>query len=338
MLITFIMGDLIMNKRIIAAVLISMSISLLGCGNDQAKTQAASSASAVSSKDSSSEKQQISSSQTSGVSEVNYSNYSGNWVTERNLKEDFKYGIVVSINADKDGNLKGQISDSTENLTHISNVDIRGQIQDNKFIYNFSNDGWDHNGTIRMDFKENNIVLTIKYNAGSSENNSWGIGEGTFTLISENTKINRTLNDLKDGGLQVIENQCFPISLNSYGRVRFISGSKREDCTTIVNFYLLDDENNVLYKLPSFYGNEKGMFNNILAVSFKDVNNDGLKDIIIIADYKTNAAASSPICSIYFGKGREFINDKSLDSKINSSSNNKDISSALKYARENLKK
>lgn len=322
-----------MNKRLLSVILITISILLSGCGNEQMKTQHTSAA-----LNNDSKKTEISSSQISDASITDYSKYNGSWVTERNLKDDYKYGIVAGINVDKNGNLKGQVSDSTENLTHISNVDIKGKIQDDKFSFNFSDDGWGHNGTIKLDFKENRIILTINYNSSSSQDNLWGIGEGSFTLINNNTKINRTLNDLKDGGMQIIEDQCFSVNLTNYGKGRFISGLKREDCNTIVNFYLVDGDNNVLYKFPSFYGNEKGMFTDVRAVSFADVNNDGLKDIIIIADYKTNTAASAPICSIYFEKGSEFVNDKNLDDKINSSSKNEDIASALKYARENLKR
>lgn len=55
----------------------------------------------------------------------------------------------------------------------------------------------------------------------------WGIGEGAFTLIKDTTPVKRTLNNLKDGGLLVIENQSFNTKLDNYGDVKFISGLKR---------------------------------------------------------------------------------------------------------------
>ncbi len=319
-----------MNKLIALVVLISISILVTGCGNKQVKIQPVSNS-----------QYNITTPNSAGsILESNYSNYSGSWVTENNLKVDFKYGIVVTISVDKDGNIQGGVSDSTENLTHISNVDIKGKIQDNKFIYNFNGDSWGHSGTIKLDFKENKIVLTINYTPNSSKDNLWGIGEGIFTLINSNTKVDRTLNNLKDGGLQVIENQCFSVNLENYGSVKLISGIKREDSNTNLNFYLVNDKNNVLYKFTDFYGNQKGMFNDIRAVSFVDVNNDGLKDIIIIAEYRTHISGSSStpvtVCSIYFQKGKEFINDKNFDDRINSSSKNKDIITVLKYAKDNL--
>ena len=139
--------------------------------------------------------------------------------------------------------------------------------------------------------------------------------------------------------MQIIENQSFSVSLENYGKVKFISGLKREDSNDNAVFYLIDNKNNVLYKYPDFYGNKKGMFNNIRAVSFTDVNKDGLKDVVIIADYRTGSNSSTtPICSIYFQKGKEFISNENFDNKINVSSNNKDIASVLKYAKDNLEK
>lgn len=328
-----------MNKRIAIIFIMFISIFAAGCGNNQAKNQTLSSPSNSSNN---TENTSLSNSkaitQDSGESNtnINYSNYSGTWVTESNLKNDFKYGIVVGINVDNNGNIKGQVSDCTENLTHISNVDIKGKIENNKFTCNFAEDGWEHNGTIKLDFKGNKIILTIKYNPDSSKDNFWGIGEGTFTLINSNTKINRTLNNLKDGGLQVIENQCFSVNLENYGKVKFVSGLKRENSNDNANFYLVDSNNNVLYKFSDFYGNEKGMFNDISAISFIDVNNDGFKDVIVITDYRASGSTSSSftkISSIYFQKGKEFINNKNFDDKLNKSGNNKDIKSVLKFAR-----
>lgn len=333
-----------MWKKITLVVLISISILVTGCGSKKVETQSNSS---VQSNSNSSPNSRINNEQETNktttpsskavVSKSDYSSYSGSFVTESSLIDDFQYGIVVSISVDKEGNIKGVVSDATENLSHISSVEIKGKIKDNSFIADFAEDGWGHGGRIKLDFKDNKLVLTINYSANSSKDNSWGIGEGTFTLINSNTKVTRTLDNLKDGGLQVIDKQCFSVNLENYGKVKFISGLKRENSNDNVNFYLINDKNNVLYKFTDFYGNSKGMFNNINAVSFADVNKDSLKDIIVIADYSASGIPTT-ICSIYLQKGKAFINNKSFDDKMNSSSNNKDIATVLKYAKENLLK
>lgn len=340
-----------MFKNICRKKLVIISLLLIGafttaCGNNQNKDQTLKntsneSASTLSPNTNSNTKTKNTETGSSDKSNVNtdYSSYSGTWVTESNLKNDYKYGTIADLNIDKSGNVKGQISSTTENLTHIANVDVHGKIENNKFIYNFTEDNWGHSGDIKLDFKENQIALTINYNSKSSKDNLWGIGQGTFILIKNTTKVNRTLNNLKNGGLQVIGNQCFSINLENYGDVRFISGLKRENASTNANFYLTDNSNNVLYKFPDFYGNEKGMFNDITAICFTDVNNDGLKDIVIIAAYGAMGSTSSSftsISSIYFQKGKEFVNNKKFDDELNKSGNNKDIKSVLKFAKENL--
>lgn len=75
-------------------------------------------------------------------------------------------------------------------------------------------------------------------------------------------------------------------------------------------------------------------------MSFADVNNNGLKDVIIIAGYKTDMASSNEITisSIYFQKGQEFTQNKDFDDKLNNSSRNKSIKDVIKYAEENLNK
>lgn len=346
-----------MSKKIIIAIFVSLSLLVSGCGKKDASYErlntAANSSSTTTStnsttgtnsntntdvnSESTNNSQQSASTTPAKASTTGYSKYTGTWVTKSNLINDFEYGMVVGITVDKNGNLKGQVSDSTENLTHISNVDIKGKIQNNQLSYKFTDDGWGHNGTIRLIFGDNKIIITIKYGPNSSKDNFWGIGEGTFTLIDKNTKVTRTLANLKAGGLKVIDNQCFPVKLENYGNVKFISGLKREDANVIAKFYLVDNKGIVLYKFPDYYGNSNGMFIGIRAISFTDVNHDGLKDIIIITNFKTNTSSSSIIASIYFQKGKTFVNNKSFDDKMNSSNNNKDVATVIKYAKTNLK-
>lgn len=261
-------------------------------------------------------------------SKIDYSKYTGTWVMEINLKNDFLYGTWADITVDKEGNVKGMIASTKENLTRIANVEVSGAIKDNKLTSKFNEDGWEHNGTIDMEFKENTIVLTMKYGEGSSKDNMWGIGEGTFNLISNKTMVTRTLSSLKDGGLVVFDNQSFVVDLESYGKVKLISGLKREDSTEIAVFYLLDGNNVVLYKLPPFYGNGKSRFIDIKAIAFNDVDRDGMKDVIIMANYEGRT-----VSSIYFQKGKEFTNNITVDDMINASAP-KTIDDILKLTRE----
>lgn len=331
-----------MNRRTMAVILISMSILAAGCGSNPQKTQAVNSMTKAADsvqKSSGAEVNNSSGTETESQS-TDYTSYSGSWLLETSVKQDYIYGIGMSINVNKDGDVQGQIGNASDNASHIANVDIKGKIQNNKLSCNFSEDGWGHSGTVNLQFTGSKAIMTIKYKTSSSSDNLWGIGEGTFTLLKEDARVDRTLSDLQGGGLQLIDNQCFKTSINNFGNVKFISGYKREDGKQQAYFYLINDTDKVEYKFPHFYGNEKGSFSEIKAVSFADVNNDGLKDVIIIAGYKTDMASSNEISisSIYFQKGQEFIENKDFDDKLNNSSDNKSVKDVIKYAKENLNK
>ena len=337
-----------MKRKIMISLLIALSILSTGCrksevaNTNSSEKQVGSASSQNTSSDTSNAtttkdaKTVTDTKPATSVKLEDYSVYSGDWAQEINVKNDYLYGIGVNINVDKAGNLKGTVGDTTENASHVAGIEIKGKIENGKFSGSFDYDGWGHKGTVNMEFGQNTIKLTLKYGEGSSKDNSWGIGEGTFTLIKRYSNIIRTLNNLEDGGLQVIENQCFSVKLENFGLVKFISGLKRENSSEIATFYLLDNNNNVLYKFPDYFGNSKGRFTEIKAVAFSDVNKDGLKDIIVIGNF-TIAGKSDTISSIYLQKGKIFGNNPSFDEKLNKSGSNKDIASIVKYAKDNLK-
>lgn len=59
------------------------------------------------------------------------------------------------------------------------------------------------------------------------------------------------------------------------------------------------------------------VFDHIDAISFKDVNSDGLKDVIIITEYilghGDHAAEDFPTTGIYLQNGNTFTNNPDLD-------------------------
>ncbi|GFI45234.1 hypothetical protein IMSAGC019_00544 [Lachnospiraceae bacterium] len=109
----------------------------------------------------------------------------------------------------------------------------------------------------------------------------------------------------------MIPEQSFDVALDDWGDVTFVS------CTPIswrVNeepsFFLVRD-GQILYKFPcnnlKEYG---GMFESIGAVAFRDINNDGKKDIIIIFNYVSGAGPTGmvprPALRIFLAGENEF--------------------------------
>lgn len=147
-------------------------------------------------------------------------------------------------------------------------------------------------------------------------------------------KSDNNLANLQKQGLKVIEEQPFWIELENWGRVRFVAGETQIKGLPKLNLYLIDSKDNGLCSLPEFYGNMWILYE-LKAISFKDVNKDGLKDIIVVADYilghGENAAVPFPVGSVYFQKNKEFVSLPELDKEINEKKQNESVDMIFKF-------
>ncbi|SDH78119.1 hypothetical protein [Desulfosporosinus hippei] len=144
--------------------------------------------------------------------------------------------------------------------------------------------------------------------------------EGTFRFTPHNLK------DIV--GFRPIQNQSFMVDLNSWGKVKFVSGKLTGGNHIPVVFYLTDKDGEILY---DFQANLPYMVD-VKAVSFEDVSQDGLKDIIIIVDDAYPGQGNNPLATVYFQKSDgSFANDLLLDQEINDSKNNRDVKTVESY-------
>ncbi|MEK5322168.1 hypothetical protein NSS94_23480 [Paenibacillus sp. FSL L8-0644] len=137
--------------------------------------------------------------------------------------------------------------------------------------------------------------------------------------------------------------QSFTTTLNGWGEVKFISTLKDEDTNDLIQakFFLevnsdKNVENKILYEFPEFYGNKGRMIDRIKAVSFKDLNQDGRTDIVIIADYITGVNAHGietlPVAGIYFQKkDKTYTTLPELDKSINQTGHNRTLQNVIQY-------
>ncbi|TQR99530.1 hypothetical protein [Paenibacillus ottowii] len=137
--------------------------------------------------------------------------------------------------------------------------------------------------------------------------------------------------------------QSFTTTLNGWGEVKFISTLKDEDTNDLIQakFFLevnsdKNVENKILYEFPEFYGNNGKMIDRIKAVSFKDLNQDGRTDIVIIADYITGVNAHGietlPVAGIYFQKkDNTYTTLPELDKSINQTGHNRTLQNVIQY-------
>lgn len=309
-----------MKKYIILIIVLVLCILIAGCGNK--KNSSAENKDEV--------KETVASQEPEKEEKPDYSVFSGEYAQEESIKQDYKFGTTVSLEINEEGNVKGEITSAADNASHIASVDFTGKVNDGIIESSFDEDGWEHSGKIKIELQPDGINLTLTYN-NSQQNNGglWGIGEGTFKMINKNTKIQRTLQDLIDGGFLVIEESTFNTKFDNFGYVKFISGMKREYGCEIFAFYIADENNNILYKLSDFTGNDTGFGYNIDCVAFYDLNKDGLKDILIIASYKNFEGNILPKAGIYFQNGNEFVQDEELNYELNTSGKNYNLENVL---------
>jgi hypothetical protein len=92
---------------------------------------------------------------------------------------------------------------------------------------------------------------------------------------------------------------------------------------------LTDKDGNILYDFTDTFS---PYMTDVKAVSFQDVNKDGLKDIIIILVDIYSGHDPNNIATVLYQKANgSFANDPAIDQKINSDGNNKDINSIMNY-------
>jgi len=128
-------------------------------------------------------------------------------------------------------------------------------------------------------------------------------------------------------GFTPIENQSFTVNLNSWGKVQFVAGKITGGTHVPTVFYLTNENGDILYSFddaPFPYDVD------VKAVSFQDVNKDGLKDgIIIVSDHDNSG---KPIAAVWLQSAdKKFACDTKLSQKINESGNNQDIKTVTDY-------
>ncbi|WP_043891377.1 DUF4163 domain-containing protein [Paenibacillus sp. Aloe-11] len=138
---------------------------------------------------------------------------------------------------------------------------------------------------------------------------------------------------------EVEESQSFQTTFEGSGKVRFVSTYGYPEGLRKYFFFLLDDQGHIVYSFPEFYGNHEWVarYGGVEAVAFKDVNKDGLKDVIIIASVDNGIHGPGrvdefPMAGIYFQKkNKTFTTLPALDQAINDKGHNQTIKDVIQY-------
>jgi len=309
-----------MNK-IMSILAVLVLLLLTGCGKD-VQDSIAQPSSAITSVSSESPTSAITSTATTTGDAIDYNQYIKKiWIMSKDDKSN-ENGVSFTISSIENGKFTGELTIVGACQSHSNTVaDLSGIINDNTAECQFT-DFRGNTGDIGLTFKPNDeIEATIKLTNKSTDNIAQ-TPEGTFQFTPLNIK------NIKE--FSPFENQSFSVELNSWGNVNFISGKFTGANYVPLGFYLTNKDGDILYEFDSAITD----CSDVNAVSFKDVNNDGLTDIIIIVSKNNN---SGDVATVYFQKpDGSLINDPKLDRVINDSVKNKDIKSVLNFIFHNF--
>ncbi len=153
-----------------------------------------------------------------------------------------------------------------------------------------------------------------------------------------------TVSDIEANGYEAVESQSFPVVLESFGEeeVTFLPIMEKQYHRLAV--LIVDAEGRVLFKTNQletnnrFLGQLEQPTKEVAAVSFHDLNEDGLTDIILITncENETGAYAGKPYKTgdVLFQQDQSFYRDWRISDKINRFSMNKSARCIISYVRD----
>lgn len=151
--------------------------------------------------------------------------------------------------------------------------------------------------------------------------------------------------DISGAGFQIIEDQVFTLSTEAFGDVSLIPALDKRYHRLVL--FLSDVDGRVVYKTDQLETNyqKRGELSQpgkgIAAVSFQDLNGDGLTDIVLITScHRENAGTASYAGQVYkvgdvlFQNEQGFYRDWRLSDKINRYGMNKSIRFIVSFVNE----
>lgn len=321
-----------MNKKILLTI-ITVSLLIIGCGKIdstnslQQNEQSSLATSTEISTTTKSPGKSTSTATTTKGNAIDYKEYlKKTWIrnTDTNFPNDG--GLSVLIWKIKDGEIQGKLSAVGNSPAYnMDSAEFEGTVNNDTAECQLVNDSRGNKGTVKFLFESNGTLEATITIVEKSRDTVMSLPVGTFEFTPYNLK------NIK--GFTLIENQTFMVDLNSWGNVKFVSGKLTAGNHIPVVFYLTNKDGDILYDFNATLPYSV----DVKAVSFEDVNKDGLKDIIIIVADNYDGSSGGPIATVYLQNADgSFTNNYKLDREINDSENNIDVDSVKNYLSSEL--
>jgi hypothetical protein len=294
-------------KKKIALVAIMVSFLLAGCGNSNPQHQQSPKTTT----------NPITSMPT--MEKTDYNQYvKKTWRQKSNSSPEFEF----SISKIESGKITGYISKDVATPSPYDLSNFSGTVNKDTAECQFS-DQLGNKGNLKLVFSPNNQIKTTVTLTQKSQNQDTQLSEGTFEFVPLNINDDKNFVPFKD--------QSFTVDLNSWGKVRFVSGKEVGGNHIPVLMYLTNVNGDILFDFVP----ELPYSMNVISVSFQDVNKDELKDVLVIAE-DTNGSGGK-VATVYLQKpDGTFAYNFALDNKINSSGNNKNMKSLINFVSKTL--
>lgn len=153
-----------------------------------------------------------------------------------------------------------------------------------------------------------------------------------------------TLEDVEEQGYEIMEDQSFPVALETFGEEEVYFYSALEKNYHRLAVLVTDGEGRVLYKTNQLEANYKHLGRlkqpvcGLAAVSFQDLDRDGLTDILLIADCENDegryAGRRYRLGDVLFQRDGQFYRDWRISDKLNRFGMNKSADVIAAYVRD----
>lgn len=121
-----------------------------------------------------------------------------------------------------------------------------------------------------------------------------------------------TLDELLNNGFQVIPEQCYTIDFEKQGRLRVVPGIIRMRIYDIFMIYLVNEQGYIVWSFQPM--REYDNLYSLKGITCKDMDGDGMKDIVVLARYSYAGAEEELLidvrCSVYYQRTDGFVEDK----------------------------
>lgn len=135
-------------------------------------------------------------------------------------------------------------------------------------------------------------------------------GKSTEFLYSATTS-----EELLDQGFQIINEQCYPRNFEKLGKLQVIPGTYSMGDYDVFMIYLVNDRGDIVWSFQPM--DEYDNLYSLRGITCKDVDGDGMKDIIVLARYSYETPQGElkveSACSIYYQRTGGFVEDTEFE-------------------------